>query len=205
MSDNRVPVRANVWENLNIGTPDEDQPRPFVNGKRLSLVYDLSQFEEENGVLVRQPTPVDVQGQSPNRRVRPYTDITLADPQQGTAAPGDTQTAQLAQGQRAFEVLSLHTRVEHAGGPGTTETYGVFGEYDDGFSTVRFFGAEVEDRSAGPNSNVGFQEQLKPSGRQLVFQDNSGASIIITLDNDSSSSNNLTLRVGFLIMIYQDV
>lgn len=60
MSDDRVPVRANVWENLNIGTPAEDQPRPFINGKRLALVYDLSAFEEQNGVLTRVPQEVDV-------------------------------------------------------------------------------------------------------------------------------------------------
>lgn len=59
MSDRRVPVRANVWENLNLGTPDEDQPRPFIDGKDLALVYDLSGFAEENGVLVRQPTTVE--------------------------------------------------------------------------------------------------------------------------------------------------
>lgn len=60
MSDNRVPVQANVFENLNIGTPDEDQPSPFVNGKELSLVYDLSGFENQGGVLVRRGQTVTV-------------------------------------------------------------------------------------------------------------------------------------------------
>lgn len=65
MSDRFVPIQAKVWENLGLSTPSEDQPSPFFDGGVGHLVYDLSDYEERDGVLVRQSQPVTVQGQSP--------------------------------------------------------------------------------------------------------------------------------------------
>lgn len=129
MSDDFVPIQAKVWESLNLATPDEDQPSPFFNGKVGHLVYDLSSFEEEDGVLRRQPTPVDVTtGPTSNRPDSRDVEKATAGPVTGT----DTEAFVSAASDEVKKIDGLLFIVRNDGDDGQDNIGQAKLRYDDG-------------------------------------------------------------------------
>jgi hypothetical protein len=83
------PIRADVLEEIGpeMGIPGDDDVSPWFDGRAVSMVYDLSNYAEQNGVLVRQPVPVqDAGGLQPQR----YAAARLNDVSQGATNQSDT-------------------------------------------------------------------------------------------------------------------
>lgn len=181
MSDDRVPVRANLWENLNIGTPEEDQPRPFIDGRDLSLVYDLSGFEEQNGVLVRRGQTVTVSGtvdtseQNQPLDVLPGWDRTNAQQNTILASPGNTGSASTAYGNLDVEVVHS-VAIRAVGATGATEQFNLRIEIEDAGGDSEPIFQKVEEATA-PS---GFEILATYQTKQLGIYDAGAANYFLT-------------------------